>query len=87
MKFGVMAGYILPHIYVGRISKNGREFLPGKEEATDMVLAAVAEYTMRNFDGGLAVDFPRLGLALVVNVTAVDFPSIPKVSGNEEVST
>lgn len=82
MKFGVVAGYLSDKIHVGRLNKNGNAFVQ-KEDGTDMVLAAVAEYVMRNFDGGVAVDFPRLGLAMVVNVTPTE-STTPTVSGNEE---
>jgi hypothetical protein len=68
MKYAVSAGYLTSDIYVGRVGKSNNNFLD-KEEATDMVLAAVAEYVMRNFDGGMAATFPRLGLNLEVKVT------------------
>lgn len=81
MRFGVQAGWLSSGIHVGRLNKNGNAFVQ-KEEATDMVLAAVAQYVMRNFGdseggGGMAATFPRLGLNLEVKVT-------PMVSGNEE---
>jgi hypothetical protein len=79
MKYAVGAGYLTSNIYVGRLGKNSQSFLD-KEEATDMVLAAVAEYVMRNFEGGMAATFPRLGLNLEVKVTPLVDAA---VSGNE----
>lgn len=73
-KFAVMAGYMTDNIYVGRINKAGNAFIQ-KEEATDMVLAAVAQYVLRNFEGGMQTTFPKLGIELEIKA----YP----VSGND----
>lgn len=85
-KFAVSAGYMTESIYVGRVSQSGNSFIQ-KEDATDMVLAAVAQYVMRNFDnghgGGMHTTFPRLGIELEIKVWPTgDKPE--KVSGNED---
>lgn len=68
-KFGVMGGGWSKTIWVGRLSKRGDVFLE-KEDATDMVLAAVAEYVRSHFDGGLVATFPGMGFDLEVKVTS-----------------
>ena len=68
LKFGVMGGGWSPTIWVGRLSKRGDVFLE-KEDATDMVLAAVGEYVRAHFDGGLVATFPGMGFDLEVKVT------------------
>lgn len=74
-KYAVMAGYMTDNIYVGRINKAGNAFL-SKEEATDMVLAAVAQYVIRNFandkgGGGMHTTFPKLGIEVEIRVWPV----------------
>lgn len=75
-KYAVMAGYMTDNIYVGRVNKAGNAFL-SKEEATDMVLAAVAQYVMRNFDipeknrAGTHTTFPKLGIEVEIRVWPV----------------
>lgn len=88
-KFAVSAGYMTESIYVGRVSQSGHSFLQ-KEEATDMVLAAVAQYVMRNFahpdttgTAGMHTTFPGLGLELEVKVWPV---GEKPVSGNQKES-
>lgn len=78
-KFAVTAGYMSDKIYVGRVSASGNNYIQ-KEEATDMVLAAVAQYVIRNFEGGMHTTFPRLGIELEVRA----YPLVEPVSGNEE---
>ena len=72
-KFGVQASAFGESIYVGKLNAGGDLFLQ-KESCTDMVLAAVAQYTSRNFDGGMTVEFPRLdgGTRLTVTVEPLD---------------
>lgn len=55
-KYGVQAAAFHEAIHIGRIDKAGTQFLD-KEDATDMVLAAVAQYVRQNFGGGLTMDF------------------------------
>lgn len=66
-EYGVQAAWIQEQIHVGRLNKARTEFLD-KTDATDMVLAAVAQYVERNFDGGMETTFTRLGLRLTVRV-------------------
>lgn len=66
-KYGVQAAPLTEGIHVGRLNKARTMFLD-KEECTDMVLAAVAQYVERHFAGGMVADFPGLGLLLTVNV-------------------
>lgn len=71
-KYGVQASFFHEAIYVGRVNKAGTEFLD-KEEATDLILAAVADYTRQHFDGGLTMDFTsktgKPGFTLTVTVS------------------
>ena len=71
-KYGVRASFFHEAIYVGRINKAGTEFLD-KEEATDLILAAVADYARQHFDGGLTLDFTsktgKPGFTLTVTVS------------------
>lgn len=66
-KYGVQTAPISGVIHVGRLNTTRTAFLD-KEDATDMVLAAVAQYVKRHFDGGMVADFPGLGLELTVSV-------------------
>lgn len=70
MNYAVQASALTETIYVGHLNSKGDAFL-GKRDRTDMVLAAVAEYVKRNFDGGMTATFPRLdgGLRLEVKVS------------------
>lgn len=70
-KYGIQAATFSEAIHVGRVNKAGTAFLH-KEEATDMTLFAVAEYTQKNFEGGLRVDFPAAGFVLEVKVMPID---------------
>jgi len=71
-KYGVQTSFFREGIYVGRLNKAGTEFLD-KEDRTDMILAAVAEYARQHFDGGLTMDFTskagKPGFTLTVTVT------------------
>ena len=70
-KYGIQASSFREAILVGRINKAGTEFLD-KEEATDEVLAAVANYVRQHFEGGLTMDFTsktgKPGFTLTVTV-------------------
>lgn len=67
-EYGVQAAAFTEAIHVGRLNKARTMFLADKQEATDMVLAAVAQFVERNFDGGMETTFPSLGLRLTVHV-------------------
>lgn len=71
MKFAVQASTFGAQINVGRVSKKGNAFLD-KEEATDMVIAAVGQYVQRNFGdgdrGGMVATFPGLGFSVEIKV-------------------
>lgn len=69
-KYAVHAALFSEAIYVGRVNADRTAFAE-KEDLADMVLAAVAQYVERNFDGGLYVTFPGLGIALTAKVTAL----------------
>jgi hypothetical protein len=56
-KFAVQAAAFQPAIHVGRINKAATAFLDGKEDATDMVIRAVADYATRNFGGALKAEY------------------------------
>lgn len=66
-EFAVQAAQLSEAIHVGRVDASGSAFLE-KQERTDMVLAAVAQYVERNFDGGMEATFPGIGLKLNVRV-------------------
>ncbi len=68
--YAVQAAAFSEAIHVGRVNAKGDGFAD-KQERTDMVLAAVAQYVRRNFDGGMTVDFPALGLLLEVKVRSL----------------
>lgn len=78
MKFAVMASTLSENIYVGKASEKQDSFVQ-KEEATDMVLFATAQYVSRNFDGGLEVTFPKGGIKMTVKVE----PMVEDESGAE----
>lgn len=59
-------------IHVGRTNAKGDAFLPDKEEATDLVLFAVAEYVRDNYDGGLDMTFPNANMKLTFTVEPID---------------
>lgn len=83
MKFAVQAAAFSPAIFVGRLTKKQDAFLD-KEEATDMVLAAVAQYVMRAFDGAMQATFPKMGLTLEIKVTPLATPTaVPDSKENE----
>lgn len=69
-KFAVQAGSLSPTIHVGRANAAGDAFVE-KEQVTDMVLAAVAQYVQQHFDGGMEVDFPGLGIKMAVKVEPI----------------
>ncbi|KQP62998.1 DUF7446 family protein [Nocardioides sp. Leaf285] len=66
-RFAVQAAAFSEAIHIGRLTRTGVGFAD-KEEATDMTLAAVAQYVERNFGGGMDCDFPGLGVRLSVKV-------------------
>lgn len=66
----VQAAAFSEGIHVGRVNAKGDGFAE-KQDRTDMVLAAVAQYVRRNFDGGMTVDFQALGLLLDVRVRSL----------------
>lgn len=71
-RFGVQASIYSPVIWVGKFKKAGsRQVFRDKQDLTDMVLAAVAQYVLTHFNGGLAVTFPNLtrnGVRMTVRV-------------------
>lgn len=77
-KYGVQAAVLSEAIHVGRLNAAGDAFAD-KEADTDMVLAAVTQYVQRNFDGGLAVTFPGLGLEMTVKVGPLGATPAPSV--------
>lgn len=76
-RYGVQAAHLSEAIHVGRIHPSGERF-SDKEDATDMVLGAVAQYVLHNFalpdrtGGAMETTFPRQGLALRVTVTPIE---------------
>lgn len=66
-EYAVQAATFSEAIHVGRLDTKGEAFAD-KQERTDMVLAAVAQYVERNFAGGMATTFPSLGIRLTVHV-------------------
>lgn len=69
--YAVQAASLSAAIHVGRLTAKGDAFTE-KQERTDMVLAAVAQYVQRNFDGGMVADFPGLGVVLEVRVRPIN---------------
>ena len=71
-KYIIQTSPLSGHIYVGERNKHETAFA-AKNEATDMTLAAVAQYVAINFDGGMSVEFPNLdgGVRLTVKVEAL----------------
>ncbi|MGZ6772573.1 MAG: DUF7446 family protein [Mycobacteriaceae bacterium] len=69
-EYGVQPGLFGEAIHVGRLNAKGTAFTE-KQDRTDMVLAAVAQYVEENFDGGMVADFPGLGLVLEVKVRPI----------------
>lgn len=67
-EYAAQAGSFSAAIHVGRLNKARTAFLD-KQERTDIVLAAVAQYVQRHFDGGMTADFPDLDLVLDVRVS------------------
>lgn len=70
MKYAVQSEHFPNAIHVGILDKTERAFID-TEEATDMTLAAVAQYTRDNHSGELELDFPHLALTLQVKVSAL----------------
>lgn len=68
-KYIIQTSPLSGHIYVGERNKHETSFA-GKSEATDMALAAVAQYVAINFDGSMEATFPGLdgGVRLTVKV-------------------
>lgn len=60
LKYGVQAASFSEAIHVGTLNPSRQSFR-NKEDATDMVLFAVAQYVSRNFEGGMTVTFPKTG--------------------------
>lgn len=69
-KYAVQAADLSSAIHVGRVAKDGKSFAD-KEEATDMVIAAVGQYVEKNFAGGMVADFPGLGIEVEVSVRPI----------------
>ena len=67
-KYGVQAGSLAAAIYVGRLNAEMNAFVE-KEVATDMAIAAVAQYVERHWGGGMVIEFPGLGIDVEVTVT------------------
>lgn len=71
-EFGVQTSSFAPTIWVGRITGPAKRRVFGdKQDLTDMVLAAVAQYVAVHFKGGLKVDFPSLNLEMTVRVKRI----------------
>lgn len=70
-EFAVQAAAFSDAIHVGRLNK-ARDAFVEKQDRTDMVLAAVAQYVERHFAGGLEATFPGIGLRLRVDVSPLD---------------
>lgn len=70
-RFGVSASKFTPVIWIGKLAAKGDRFLD-KSDETDPVLGAVALYVQTHFGGGLAVDFPSLGLKMTVRVKPIE---------------
>jgi hypothetical protein len=64
-KFGVQTGPFTPNIFVGKLNKAATTFLD-KEDATDMVLHAVARYTRDFHDSTLVVEYDDATLSVTV---------------------
>lgn len=69
-EYAVQAASLSEAIHVGRMTADRTAFVD-KQERTDMVLAAVAQYVERNFEGGMEATFPGIGLRLTVRVEAL----------------
>jgi hypothetical protein len=63
----VQASYLASEIQVGRLNKKGDLFLD-HEYATDMVIAAVADYVTQHFGGGMVITFPGKRIEVEVDV-------------------
>ena len=69
-EYAVSPGMLSEAIYVGRLNAKGTAFTE-KQERTDMVLAAVAEFVQQHYAGAMIADFPGLGLVLEVKVKPI----------------
>lgn len=67
MKYGVQSAVFSDGIHVGRLNDAETEFID-KEEASDMVLFAVAKYVQTHFDSKMICDFPDAGLEIEISV-------------------
>lgn len=79
-KFAVSAGAFNPSIYIGKLNAKGDAFTQ-KEDHTDGVLLAVAQYALREFPDGLEMVFTRGDEAITLRV----FASIGETSTNNTV--
>lgn len=77
-EYAVSSGMLAEAIYVGRLNPKGDAFAV-KQERTDMVLAAVAEFVQNHYAGGMTATFPGLGLELEVKVRPL--VSTPRQTG------
>lgn len=84
MRYAVQASPFTDAINIGRVNRKGDAFID-KEEATDMVLAAVGQYVIANFKGGMSATFPSMGFAVEVKVSPLVPPpllAIPERDGD-----
>lgn len=73
-EYGIQAAHFREGIDVGRLNAKRTAFTD-KHDATDMTLAAVAQYVELHFGGGLDATFPELGLALEVRTRSLPAPT------------
>lgn len=73
-EYGIQAAHFREGIDVGRLNTKRTAFAD-KHDATDMALAAVAQYVELHFGGGLDATFPGLGLALEVRTKPLPGPT------------
>ena len=75
-RFGVQASIYSPVIWVGALKKvRSRQVLREQQDLTDTVLAAVAQYVLKHFSGGLSMTLPNLtrtGVRMTVRVKPLE---------------
>lgn len=69
-KYAVSPGALSGEILVGELNSAGDAF-KDKEPLTDMVIAAVAEYVVDQYEGSMEATYPVLGFKVVVTVTPI----------------
>lgn len=56
-RLALSAGFFSPIIWIGRLSKDGKRFLDGKEDVTDMAIRSVAAYALQHFGGHVLAEY------------------------------